>query len=286
MQKRHVVTAILIAIIWGGNFSAMKVGVRDFPPIYYMFLRSLLVIPLILFIPRPKIPWKLLILLGTLIYVLKIPFVIAALRYGLGAGISAIVLQSQVFFTLLLAVIFLKERPKTLQIAGVIISFAGVVFISGSGSCYFSVLGFFLVLCAAISWAIYNIKMTDARGINAVHLTVWMHLVAPLPLFLFSLLTEGWETIYNATVNIRMDTVYSILYASYLAGFLGYVMWGNLLRRYQPTIVAPFSLLVPVSAMIISYFVLNERCELSVFIGAGLVIFGLILNQYQVKGNT
>lgn len=281
MQKRHILIAILIAVIWGGNFSVMKIGVRDFPPIYYMFLRSILVLPLVFFVPRPQIPWKLLALLGTLLYVFKIPLVISAIRYGLGAGLSAIILQSQVFFTLLFAVIFLKERPNILQIIGVVISFAGVVFISGTGSCYFSVIGFFLILGAAITWAIYNIKMADARGVNAIHLTVWMHLAAPLPLFVFSFLTEGWETIASATLNLRMDTVYSIFYASFLAGLFGYILWGGLLRRYQASVVAPFSLLVPVSAMVISYFVLEEKCEPSVFLGAGLVIFGLVLNQYR-----
>jgi len=283
MQKRHILVAILIAVIWGGNFSVMKIGVHDFPPIYYMFLRAMLVVPLAFFVPRPQISWKLLTLLGILLYVIKIPLVIAAIRYGLGAGLSAIILQSQVFFTLLLAVIFLKEKPRISQIIGVTISFAGVVFISGTGSCYFSVIGFFLVLAAAIAWAVYNIKMADARGVNTIHLTIWMHLAAPIPLFIASLLTEGWPTIVSATMNIRMDTIYSIFYAALLAGLLGYILWGGLLRRYQASVVAPFSLLVPVSAMIISYFALEEKCEPSVFLGAGLVIFGLILNQYQPK---
>tara|TARA_R110002050_G_scaffold847_4_gene5953 strand:+ start:38570 stop:39442 length:873 start_codon:yes stop_codon:yes gene_type:complete len=281
MHKRHILTAIIIAILWGGNFTVMKIGVQNFPPVYYMFLRSLFVLPLVFFVPRPKISWRLLWLLGTLVYVLKIPLVISAIRYGLGAGLSAIILQSQVFFTLLFAIVFLRERPSLLQIAGVTISFAGVVFISGTGSCYFSLLGFVLILIAAVSWAVYNIKMTEVRGVDPIHLTVWMHLMAPVPLFIFSLFIEGWDTLVDATVNIRMETIYSIAYASYFAGLLGYALWAGLLRRYQASTVAPFSLLVPVSAIIISYFVLEERCEPSIFIGAGLVLFGLVLNQYR-----
>jgi len=105
----------------------------------------------------------------------------------------------------------------------------------------------------------------------------------PIPLLAFSLYTEGWNTLVDVTLNIKIETVYSIVYSSYLAGLLGYVLWAGLLRRYQASIVAPFSLLVPVFALIISYWALEERCEPSVFMGAGLVLFGLVLNQYRPR---
>lgn len=68
-----------------------------------------------------------------------------------------------------------------------------------------------------------------------------------------------------------------IAFLAYPATLLGGAIWSWLLARHKATIVAPFTLLVPITGMLSGYLVLGEVITPIEIAGAGLVIAGLII---------
>ena len=109
---------------------------------------------------------------------------------GFPVGLASLIIQAQVFFTILLARIVLSERPRRAQILVPAIGFAGMATI-GSERLAGADLGPFL-------WSFWRRRSGPgetsgeaARQDRHVGFTFWSSLAAPLPLFLLSLAFEG-----------------------------------------------------------------------------------------------
>ncbi len=283
MEYRHIFLAVLMALAWGANFSFMKIGLMGNSSFLFSAFRSILVLPLLLFVPRPKLPWKTLVLMGLLIGVCKLPLMLFAISLGVPPGISSLLSQSQVIFTVLLALWVFKEKPRLHHWVGIFIAFMGIILITvkleitGSGT------GLFLVFISAFSWAVANIATQKHKSVNMVHLTVWMNIVPPLPLILFTGFAEGWEMVTYPFVHFSWITLASVLYASLIAGVFGYSCWGYLLKHYRASQVSPFALLVPVFSVAIAHLILGETLTPVTFMGATLVLIGLGINQLKFQ---
>ena len=63
MPPAHIALALLVAVIWGMNFAAMKIGLESFPPLLLTGLRFLLAAVPVLWLSRPVVPWPLMLAL-------------------------------------------------------------------------------------------------------------------------------------------------------------------------------------------------------------------------------
>src|SRR6478735_2828502 len=112
MPLSHSLAAILVAFIWGLSFVVIKLGVGTMPPLLLCALRFLFAaLPAILFIPRPKAPWTNVVAYGFFLGVAQFGLLFAALAIGMPAGLASLVMQAQIFFTILFAALFMNERP-------------------------------------------------------------------------------------------------------------------------------------------------------------------------------
>src|SRR6185436_17512678 len=115
--------AVAIAAIWGFNFVVIKVGVEHMPPLLLAALRfTFSAVPGVLFVRRPRAPWALVAAYGLFLGVGEFGLLFTAIRLGAPAGISSLILQSQAFFTALLAALFLGERITWSTAAGTLIA--------------------------------------------------------------------------------------------------------------------------------------------------------------------
>ena len=89
-------------------------------------------------------------------------------------------LQSQAFFTLLFAVLFLGERFRLVNLLGLLVAAGGLLLIGAQGDGLMTLAGFLLTLCAAAMWALGNIVTRKVGKVNLVGLVVWGSLVPPL----------------------------------------------------------------------------------------------------------
>jgi len=182
MSLIHIALAVLVALIWGFNFVAIKLGLGSMPPLLFSALRFVLAAaPFLPFYRSPGVAMKWVIGIGLALGVGQFGLLFTAMNLGMPAGLSSAVLQTQVFFTTLFAALTLGERPGIRQMAGVVIAFAGVLTIAGSLD--FGALGpFLMVIAAAACWATSNILTRRAKAMDPMRLMVWVSLVPPLPL--------------------------------------------------------------------------------------------------------
>ncbi|MGR6465534.1 EamA family transporter [Rhizobium sp. PAMB 3182] len=278
MIVTDILMMVLVAAIWGFNFVVIKIGIANFPPILFSALRFLFAaIPLVFFIPRPAVSWPIVVAIGMVLGVIKFSLLFIGMDEGVSAGLASLVLQCQAFFTVILAAMLYRERPKPVQILGVIAAFAGIAVIGTTIDASFSLHGLVLILAAAFAWAVSNMLMKKAGGVDMLRLMVWVSLVPPLPLLAISIATEGWDRDLAALQSLTFGGAGAVLYIAYLATIFGFAVWGRMIRKYNVSNVAPFSLLVPVFGMSSSALVFGESFSPMRLAGAVLIVCGLVL---------
>ncbi|EOC1553409.1 O-acetylserine/cysteine exporter [Cronobacter dublinensis] len=287
MTRKDGLLALLVVLAWGVNFVVIKVGLHAMPPLLLAGLRFLLVaFPALLFVARPKVPFRLLLGYGLTISFGQFAFLFSAIKFGMPAGLASLVLQAQAFFTIVLGVFAFRERLQAKQLTGIALAVIGMlVLIEGSlNGQHVALLGFMLTLAGALSWAcgnIFNKKIMQLPTPPAVmSLVVWSALIPVLPFFAASLLFDGPQVVAQSLMHIDGVTVLSLVYLAFIATILGYGIWGTLLGRYETWRVAPLSLLVPVVGLASAALLLDERLTALQIVGALLVMAGLYINVF------
>jgi O-acetylserine/cysteine efflux transporter len=281
MALKDLLLALVVIVAWGLNFVVIKVGLQGVPPLLLGALRFLLVVfPAIFFIRRPQVPWRWLLAYGLTISLGQFAFLFYAMAVGMPAGLASLVLQAQAFFTLFFAVLLLGERLRATNLAGLLVAAAGLVLIGLQGGRDMTMAGFLLTLCAASMWALGNVVTRRIGKVDILALVVWGALVPPLPFLALSAWLEGPAAMAQALRGIGLDSLLAIVYLAFVATMLGYGLWGRLLTRYPASQVAPFSLLVPVVGIGSSALLLGERLEMWQWLGALLVMMGLLINVF------
>lgn len=290
MTRKDGLLAMLVVVVWGLNFVVIKMGLHNMPPLMLAGLRFLLVaFPALLFVARPKIPFRLLAAYGLTISFGQFAFLFCAIKFGMPAGLASLVLQAQAFFTIILGVFVFQERLQTKQIAGIALAVIGVlILVEGSlGGQHVALLGFLLTLAAAFSWACGNIFNKKIMQLEArppiMSLVVWSALIPVIPFFIASLLMDGPALMLQSLVAIDLTTILSLVYLAFVATIIGYGIWGSLLGRYETWRVAPLSLLVPVVGMASAALFLDERLSTTQLAGAALIMAGLYINVFGLR---
>jgi O-acetylserine/cysteine efflux transporter len=279
MSPRDLLLALVVIIVWGMNFVVIMIGLDDVPPMLLGALRFLLAaVPAVFFIKRPQVPLRWMLAYGLTISLGQFAFLFTAMKYGMPAGLASLVLQSQAFFTLFFAAMFLGERIRAANLLGLVIAACGLALIGAQSGLGMTLSGFVLTICAASMWALGNIVTRKVGKVNLVGLVVWGSLVPPLPFLVLSLWLEGPQVIETALRGIGWQTILVLAYLAFGATILGYGLWSRLLSRYPANQVAPFSLLVPVVGLTSASVLLGERLGTWQLGGALLVMIGLAVN--------
>ena len=276
MKPRHAALAVLVATIWGVNFVVIKVGLRDFPPIFFSALRFLAAaVPALWFVGRPRVAWKWIVAVALALGVAKFGLLFVGMAAGMPAGLSSLVLQSQVFFTVLLAAVLLRERPSAVQVVGMGVAAVGIVVIGADYGVGSPLGAFLLVVTAALAWGLANVATRRAQAPDPLNFIVWVSAVAFPPLLVLSLVFEGPAADLAALRGLDWSSVGAILFIAWVSTLLGFSLWNSLLHTYEAAVVVPFALLVPVAGMLSGWLLLDEAVT-PVRLGAGaLVVLGM-----------
>lgn len=281
MSLRDVLLALAVVTVWGVNFVAISWGVDEVPPLLLTSLRfACAAVPAVFFIRRPKVELGILFAYGFAIGVLQFGLLFAAIKLGMPAGLSSLVMQLQAFFTIGLAVAFLGERPGPFQLIGAVVAFAGIGAIGLERLEGAALVPLLMTVAAALFWGIGNIITKKAGSIDMLGFVVWSSLVPPIPLYLASLLLEGPGALPQALGDITWRGGGALLFISYGATLFGYGLWSLLLSRYPASIVAPFTLLVPIAGIGSAALLLGETISGIEVLGSVLVFAGLLLNVF------
>ncbi|HEY3508889.1 EamA family transporter [Kribbella sp. NPDC051137] len=276
MKPRDLLLALAVVVVWGINFVVIEVGLEGVPPLLLSALRFFFAaVPAIFLLGKPRVPWRYVVGVGLALGVAKFGLLFIAMDHGVPAGLSSLVLQSQVIFTVLFAIAVLRERPRPAQIVGIAVACAGIVLIVLDKKLSAPVGAIALVIVAAGFWGVSNTITRYAKPPDTLRFMVWVSAVAVVPLLLLSLLTEGAHVDVDAIRGLKASGIGAIAYLAFAATLFGFGVWGYLLRQYDASTVAPFSLLVPVVGMSAAWVLRGEAVGPQQAIAAVLVIGGM-----------
>lgn len=277
MTHRLVLCSLLVVFIWGINFSFIKIGLQELPPILFSALRFLIVaIPAILFVPFPKTSVWNVVGVGVFLGILKFGLLFIAMHQDASAGIASLLLQAQVIFTILLSMLLFKETMNRYQAIGILVAFAGFSSFVLNASENVTLTGVILIVAAAFFWSISNIIMKKTGKVNLLHFMVWACLIPPVPLFVASYIYESQQPVQLILAS-STSTWLALAYVSYISTLIAFALWGWLLRNYQAAQVTPFALLIPIIGVIGSTLILGESLTTLELIGASFILLGLIV---------
>ena len=283
MPVRHVLLAVLVAVLWGLNFLAIHTSLDQFPPLFLVALRfALLAVPTVLLVPRPRVPARWLVGYGLGFGTLQFIGVYLGMAAGFPVGLASLVLQASAPFTVVLGALLLHERIGPRRVVGVATAVTGLAVVGFTRAEATSWGPFLLVVLGALGWALGNLASRLAAPPVPLHLALWMSVVPPLPMLALSLVVEGPDEIGRALATSLTAAAapawVGLAYTVLLGTVLGSGIWVWLMARHPAGVVAPFSMLVPVVGIVAAWVALGERPVPLELAGGVLVIGGVLLS--------
>jgi len=281
LRPRDVALALLVVALWGVNYAVIKVGLRGISPFVLGALRMIFTaFPAIFFVRRPKLPFRIFAGFALTTFLGQFSLLFLAIKIGMPSGLSSVVQQSQVFFTVLLAAIVFHERPRIAQLVGMFVAAAGLAVIGAESGTSFPLAGFVLTIAAAASWAVGNLvsrSLSRHGPVSGLAFVVWAALIPPLPFFALARAVEGPHAIAGSFRAMGAMSWGAVGYLAFGATLGGFGLWNRLLKVYPAAQVARFALLLPVIGLACGTALLGEPLGSWQLAGSALVVLGVAL---------
>ena len=269
-------------MIWGLGFTLTRIGLDQFPTMMLVAMRfALAAVVLLPFVPRPR---------GKMKEIFAVAFVSASLQYGLtftglkylDASLAIIVVQLEGPMLVLLGVIFLRERLELVRVLGIILAFSGVVYLAGQPRYDGNLWAIGLVMAGGSIWAVGQLMISRIKNVGAVSLIAWVAAFAAPQMAIASLIFETGQL--TAVKQAGWTDWALIAYLGLIMTAIGYTLWYRLLQSTDMSRVGPVLLLLPVTTIASGVLFRGEMFDLTMAIGAIVVIAGVALTSlYRAK---
>jgi O-acetylserine/cysteine efflux transporter len=279
LPLRHALLAVAVVAVWGTNFVVIKVALSTFTPLWMAVLRfALALLPAAFFIARPAVPWRKLAAYGVLIGAGQFALLYLAMTRFIAPGLASLVVQTQVFFTIGLAIWADGERVRPMQWLALALAVVGIGVIGAHTGGDTTITGLAMVLAAAAAWAGGNQVQRSMGRVQALGVVVWASAFALPVLVALALTFEGPAALATSVSTADAAAWAAVVWQAVGNTLFGYAVWAWLLARHPAATVAPMALLVPVFGIGASAWLLAEALPAWKLIAAALVIGGLLLN--------
>src|SRR6202045_83514 len=280
MSAIQIVCAVAVPLLWGYQFVAIKVGVTEFPPLFFLALRFLAIA--LLLVPFVKRPARRQFgpIAAISVFLGGLNFGLFYVGLALGSGsMSAVAYQLATPFTVLLAWPLLAERPSVTTSTGVALAFVGVVLLAAGPGMSANALPLLLVVAAAFAFAVSNVLTKRYGPFDPLMLIGWSSLLTVPQVMLMSLFLEYGQLASLVTADERGWL--ALAYTIFIGGIAGFGLWFWLIGGCSMGRGAPFGLLLPVFALISSVLFLGDRMTPKLIVGGLLAISGVAMTQIR-----
>lgn len=279
---------LLMTIIWGSNFTAIKYSLEDLLPLSFNAIRfttasiAMLIVALVsrdTFKVAPQDARRLFFLglLGNTVYQ---SLFITGMSYT-RAGNAALILATTPLFTAILGRIRKHEYFARRGIVGLLLAFAGIVMIILSGrhevSLGETLIGDGLLLLTTICWSVYTVGSRNLIHKYGSLKTTIVMMTSGTPLLLIvcapSLLRQDWS-------RVRPVAWAGVIGSGLFAIALAYIIWNHGVRRIGSTRTAIYSNITPIVAVIVAWIVLGESATAGQIGGAIVIFAGIYLVRH------
>jgi len=282
MKIQDIFIALLVPIVLGFGFVISKPAMEYFPTYLLMGMRfTIPALILVWWFPLPK---------GLYLDLFKVSFIGNTLQYGLtytglniiDASSAVLLVQLEVPFGIIIAFFLLKEIPTIKNIVGLVIAFIGVFILTGAPNLEGKYIGVLLVLAGAFTWSLGAVMAKPlSKKIGAYALMTWLAVFSGPMLLFISAVIDGNPIPYFLSANL--NSWLTVIFLGFIMQPVGYAAWYYVLRKYPVNKVMPVLLLLPVTGLITSIFLLGEDPPKQVFLGGFVIIFGVALILFTKK---
>lgn len=283
---------VIISLVWGSTWLAIKIGLTSVPPFFAAGIRFLIASAVlyvilrlrglsILLTPETRKLYAALIFLSY-----SIPF--ALVYWGqqyIPSGLSSILFGAYPFSVAIFShLLLVKERLTWFKIAGIVFGFVGIVIIFSGDVHWTETAGVLGMACILVSTVMQALAVVLIKKYGQPISPFVMNFVGMLGggviLGTLGLATESFSAIVWNTAAVG-----SILYLAIIGSVLVFVTYHWLLKRIEAVYLSLVSFINPIIAVVLGAIVLRETLAPSVFIGASCVLVGiLVANGKQIVG--
>ena len=276
MSSRDIVLVLLVCVAWAGNFLTSAYALREVPPFLFTALRFIaLGLPLLFWIKRPPPgQWPRLLAVCLCVGVLHFGLSFVALKMAGDLSSPAIVIQSYIPMTTLLAWVVLGEKFAWRTGLAIAVSFGGVMVLGFDPLVLDDPLALGLMLVSAAFLAIGTVLMKGLRGLDAYSMQGWTALIAVLPLLVISVALEPGAI--PALASASWVAWVGVAYAAFISSLLGHGLYYVLVQKHPVAQVTPWLLLVPVMAVGLGIAFWGDRPGPRLYIGGAMVLGGVL----------
>ena len=292
MQAKHFTYLLVFAmLLWGAGWPALKVLTYSLPVEVVSFWRFFLMIfafiPVLFFLKKPLTLKKealKYILPSAVLNVLFMVFAFLGVQKGFaGSGGVIITTLSPVLTFMLVSLVFKKHPPK-MQIIGLVIGFIGGLIMLKVTTLVGDLNGaeFYFLLCALVWAALTLISQRSHAVIHPVHYSFFIAIFATV-IFFFIALPYEVMAVADESLAFWSALLYLAIFGQTIATTIYFVASGKLGSAQASS----YMFLVPLFALVTSYFLLGESVELHIVIGGAVTLFGVyLINRSQQRSKS
>jgi len=273
-------TIVLIAMLIGGNFTALKFALDHTDPFLLAAMRTIIggTFLVVLAVGRgERFPTDRAVLARIFAVSFSITTVSSALLvFGVSrvpAGFASLISSTMPLFTACLSLVLLQVRVSRWGVVGLVVGFVGTAVLASpalDGDA--KLVGAIALLCSAVAWAFGTVymKWKDFSAVSPIMLVgvqLWMSAVV---LFPFALVVDGTGgTDWSAGLFVPL------LYAAIPANAVTFALMATVVRRATPTQAAATAYLIPLFGVFFGWLIRDEVLGRVEFLGGVLVVAGV-----------
>ncbi|MCD1295801.1 EamA/RhaT family transporter [Methanocella sp. CWC-04] len=283
-----IIALVSINIFWGASFIANAIALKSINSIELASIRFFIAAPVLAIVSyflkgkeifkidkKDYMTFILLAITGvTVQYILQV----SAQNYTTATNCSLLI-NSSVFFIMILSTMLLDEKMTLRKLSGAIIGFLGVALLVSKGEMAFDLgghlLGDILIIICAAMWAVYSISgkkiSSKYHPLTILNYTFILGTIGLVPFY--------FMTPHMNIMEIPMDAIAAILFLALFCSIVAYIVYNTALEKIGASRVALYIYLVPLSTIIMAMIVLNETMTVLSGIGGLLVLTGMYIAE-------
>jgi len=274
---------LTLCVVWSSTWLAIKVGLRDLPPISFVGIRFLIAIVVLVavsigrtrLLPLRRNDYAVLAITGILMFAVNYTLLFWA-ELHVSSGLAAVLQATIPIFGMIFAHWMLPDEPLRLQkLAGAIIALGGVTVICSRLLGFNGPLAFWGgvgVVIGAASAAFANVWV-KARSIQLAPamLAAWQMIFGIAPLLVLGLAVDGDPARFHWTAM----ALFCLLYLAVIGSALTFLLLYWLLPRLTVAQLQSISLITPPGAVMLGWLLGGETFPASSLFGAAFVLAGV-----------
>ncbi|PAT01977.1 EamA family transporter [Candidatus Izimaplasma bacterium ZiA1] len=282
-KQKAIIAYILVCIIWGSTYLAIKVGVKDSPPLLFASIRFIIAGSILLIYGKIRgyhMPsFKNFLRLGVVGLLLLLGgngFVMYA-ETTVDSGISSLIISTIPIFIFIIEVFVLKTTMVTKStVFGLLLGFIGIyILINPSNIVDVDFVGGMYLIIASLLWSIGSVysKTINSKSNMQVNIGVQMLIGGIGQLIVGVLLNE------HQSITFTSNSIIALVYLIFIGSLIGYSSYIYLLSKWPATKVSTYAYINPIVAIILGNIFLSEKLSIVVFLSMGLIFIAVFIVQ-------